>query len=97
MTDVRHTTAWATARAAWQQQINLGLVDCWRCSLPIAPEQPWDLGHPTDRPHHAAPTDVTVIAHCRPEHRRCNGRAGPRERRAVTETRSIARDDGQLW
>jgi len=97
MTDVRRTAAWAAAKVAWQQVIDQGLVDCWRCRLPIAPTQPWDLGHPTDRPHHAAPTDLSVIPHCRPEHRRCSRRAGARERRAVTAARMIDGQDGRLW
>jgi len=97
MTDVRRTAAWATARAGWQVLINQEQVDCWRCGLPIAPTQRWDLGHPADRPHHAAPADLSVIPHCRPEHVRCSRRAGAREKRAVTAARSIERNDGRPW
>lgn len=98
MTDVRHTAAWATARKAWQQAIDQGLVDCQRCRRPIAPTQAWDLGHPQDRPHQSAPHDLSVIPLCRPEHVRCSRRAGPRERRAVTAARTVTQDQAdRLW
>lgn len=46
-------------RAHWALRINAGAhVDCWRCGQPIAPTEPWDLGHDDDRtitrgPEHA--------------------------------------------
>lgn len=32
-------------RAEWAPLVQAGTVDCWRCSQPLDPDQPWDLGH----------------------------------------------------
>jgi hypothetical protein len=42
---------------------------CWRCSLPILPGQPWDLGHDDDNP----------ALYRGPEHARCSRQAGARK------------------
>jgi hypothetical protein len=38
-------------RATWLPVIARGDGRCWRCSQPIAPDQPWDLGHADDDPN----------------------------------------------
>lgn len=32
-------------RADWAPKVATGKVNCWRCGEPIAPTEPWDLGH----------------------------------------------------
>jgi hypothetical protein len=39
-----------------------GLAHCVRCGEPIAPDEPWDLGH----------DDIHPSLHTGPEHRACN-------------------------
>ncbi len=41
----RYGTGHRATRSAWQPLVDAGLVTCWRCSQPIQPGQPWDLGH----------------------------------------------------
>jgi hypothetical protein len=54
-------------RERWRPLVEAGEVDCARCGEPIAPGQPWDLGH----------RDGTGKAeHSGPEHRGCNRGAG---------------------
>jgi hypothetical protein len=49
-------------RAAWAPQVAAGGVRCSRCGEPIAPSEPWDLGHDDgDRSRYRGP-----------EHRACN-------------------------
>jgi hypothetical protein len=52
-------------RARWEPQVDSGLVRCARCTEPIEPGRPWDLGHNDER-----------TAWTGPEHRTCNRRAG---------------------
>lgn len=35
-------------RARWAPIVKRGGVNCWRCKQPIAPNDPWDLGHNDD-------------------------------------------------
>lgn len=59
-------------RARWLPAVIAGRVRCRRCRQPIAPGEPWDLGHPDaecDRPR-------------APEHQACNRSAGGRARHA---------------
>jgi hypothetical protein len=46
----------------WRPYVEAGLVDCWRCDRPIAPESPWDLGH----------DDHDRSVYRGPEHMACN-------------------------
>jgi hypothetical protein len=49
-------------RRQWAQRVAFGGVRCARCGLPIAPGQPWDLGH----------DDYDRSLYSGPEHRHCN-------------------------
>ena len=49
-------------RKRWAPQVAAGLVACARCGRPIAPGEPWDLGHDDH--------DRALLA--LPEHRACN-------------------------
>jgi hypothetical protein len=54
-------------RKMWTPQVAAGLVACARCGQPIAPGDPWDLGH----------SDEDRRTYTGPEHRACNrGTAG---------------------
>jgi hypothetical protein len=56
-------------RAGYEPQIQTGLVKCARCGHPIAPGEPWDLGHDdNDRRRYSGP-----------EHRYCNRATAGRE------------------
>jgi hypothetical protein len=35
-------------RASLQPTVSAGRATCWRCTEPIAPDEPWDLGHDDD-------------------------------------------------
>jgi hypothetical protein len=49
-------------RASYELAVAQGRAYCWRCTEPISPTEPWDLGHDdTNRQRYAGP-----------EHRRCN-------------------------
>lgn len=48
MTDRLTGSALTKLRRAWTPRVAAGLVQCWACNLTIQPDQPWDLGHPTD-------------------------------------------------
>jgi hypothetical protein len=57
-------------RKAFARQVQTGLVKCARCGEPIAPGEPWDLGHDdSDRRRYSGA-----------EHRYCNRSAAGRER-----------------
>ena len=58
-----------TLRATYEKQIATGLVKCWRCGRPIAPGEPWDLGH----------DDYDRRRYRGPEHRGCNRATAGRE------------------
>lgn len=49
----------------------VGQIPCRRCPRPIRPGEPWDLGHPPDKPYALGNRDQGMA----PEHRNCN-RAG---------------------
>lgn len=60
MTNRLTGSALTKLRRHWAPQIATGTVKCWRCRTPILPDQPWDLGHPTDlalggHPRHMLP------------------------------------------
>lgn len=58
-------------RADWDQAIQAGAMPtCRRCSKPIKPGQPWQLGHIVDLALGGTPK------HRAPEHKRCNEAAG---------------------
>lgn len=49
-------------RARINREVQAGKAYCWRCTKPIKPNQPWDLGHDDD--------DRTKYNG--PEHQACN-------------------------
>ena len=60
-----------TLRASLAPIVAAGQASCARCGLPIAPDEPWDLGHVTG----------SADDYSGPEHRRCNrATAGPPSR-----------------
>lgn len=61
-------------RAKWAPLVAEGGVCCARCGEPIEPAEPWDLGHPTDRPGDYAPEHA---ARC---NRAAAGRSGTARR-----------------
>jgi hypothetical protein len=65
-------SAHQTLRAGWTQRVAAGGVRCARCGLPIAPGEPWDLGH----------DDYDRRIWTGPEHRRCNRATSGRVRRS---------------
>ena len=67
MTDVRHTSAWQTARRVWATRLP---QPCPFCHEPVNPWQHWDLDHqvPVKFGGARGPT--------RPAHRSCNRAAG---------------------
>jgi hypothetical protein len=67
-------------RIAWTPAVEAGHVTCWRCNLPIAADQPWDLGHRTGAPSH-------------PEHVACNRGAPHRRLTDTTTTHHHHHDD----
>lgn len=60
-------------RERWRPTVEDGQASCARCSKPIHPDEPWDLGHTDDR-----------TAWTGPEHRFCNRSAGGKNAAAVT-------------
>jgi hypothetical protein len=77
-----YTTAHDRERARWAPRVDAGLVDCWRCTQPIEPGRPWDLGHNDDR-----------TAWNGPEHRHCNrsaaGIKGNQVTRAIKDKATV--------
>jgi hypothetical protein len=55
-------------RRRYALEVRAGRAVCWRCGEPIAPDEPWDLGHDDEYP----------ARHRGPEHRRCNRATLPR-------------------
>jgi len=56
-----------------------GEAVCWRCGKPIAPDEPWELGH-----------DEEGERHMGPEHRFCNrSEAGRRTRERFRRRTSL--------
>jgi hypothetical protein len=37
-------------RRRYALEVRAGNAICWRCGKPIAPDEPWDLGHDDDNP-----------------------------------------------
>src|SRR5262245_6967542 len=61
-----------------------GSVRCWRCGLPIAPGQPWDLGH----------DDVDRSVYRGPEHAWCNRRTSSHRLERVPLPAALGERDG---
>lgn len=64
-------------RAALKPHVDAGNATCWRCTQPIQPGDPWDLGHDDhDRSRYRGP-----------EHTKCNrNTAALRDQRQRTST-----------
>ena len=58
----RYGPAHRRRRAALRPSVEAGLAVCARCAKPIAPGEPWDLGH----------VDGREGEYAGPEHRACN-------------------------
>lgn len=50
------------SRATYEHAVLQGRVRCWRCELPIRPDEAWDLGH----------DDHDRTLYRGPEHQHCN-------------------------
>ena len=66
-------------RRRWEPIVEVGEATCARCHKPLAPNEPFDLGHNDDR------TEWTG-----PEHVSCNRSAGARNANAARMT--VTRD-----
>jgi hypothetical protein len=64
----RYGTHHKKLRRRWELEVGAGRAVCWRCGEPIAPGEPWDLGH----------DDANPNVHRGPEHRGCNRATLPR-------------------
>lgn len=62
-------------RKRWAPIVQAGNAVCARCQKPLAPDEPYDLGHTDDRTTWQGP-----------EHRRCNRAAGGTNGARVTNT-----------
>ena len=62
-------------RARIKPFVLAGQATCWRCEQPIAPTEPWDLGHDDDN----------RSQYRGPEHIRCN-RGAPNRKTPLTVT-----------
>lgn len=58
-------------RAWWAPRVATGLVRCWRCGVPIRPEESWHLGH----------VDGSRHLYQGPEHVFCNCRTNAKDRK----------------
>lgn len=61
-------------RRRWAPVVARGEATCWRCTQPIDPTEPWDLGH----------DDHDRTIYNGPEHRACNRGQPSRDRRTPT-------------
>lgn len=64
-------------REQWRPTVESGKVDCWRCTKPIHPGEPWDLGH----------DDHDRTQYRGPEHTACNRGARPTTIEPIATTR----------
>jgi hypothetical protein len=55
-------TAHQALRTQWKPRVEAGEATCWRCTQPILPGTPWDLGH----------DDEDRTRYRGPEHVKCN-------------------------
>lgn len=61
-TDRGYNAAHKARRKREAKNVEAGKAICWRCTQPIGPEEPWDLGH----------DDNDRTKYMGPEHVRCN-------------------------
>ena len=76
-TDRGYGAAHRAERAKWAKVIATGDATCVRCEHPIAPTDPWDLGHSDDRKSWSGP-----------EHASCNRSAGGRNGNRIARERA---------
>lgn len=68
-----------------KQAVERGAAWCWRCRQPIAPGEPWDLGHAD------VPGAKRLGIYAGPEHRDCSRVAGGWKRHRRTDAPPPAR------
>lgn len=85
-----HRTAEAQRRANQARAMVVLPTECWRCGLVIEAGMAWQMGHTMDV---ALGGEHSPL---RPEHRRCNARAGGRTGAKVTNARK-ARGQRPTW
>ena len=87
-------------RERYRPLVESGQALCARCQEPIAPNEPWDLGHTDDRTGYQGRTGIYEIVTVDDEMRSLiHKSAGEGELRAAARANGFRsmREDGQRW